>query len=165
LQVMNDIVFRPIGYIHSPFKEPKDMPIQPAGAAGVEGTIEVLPEFVSGLEDIEGFSHLFLLYHFHRASGYALRVVPFLDTVEHGLFSTRAPRRPNGIGLSIVRLLGREGAVLRLQDVDILDGTPLLDIKPYVPGFDCFPDAARGWLEGKDLDAATWKSDGRFHKG
>ena len=148
---MSEIVFRSIGVIHSPFAEPKDMPIQPAGAENVEGTIEIYPEFAEGVEDLEGFSRIYVLFHLHRAQGYKLKVVPYLDTVEHGLFSTRAPRRPNGIGLSIVELTGRDGATLFIRGVDIIDGTPLLDIKPYVPGFDCFPDARKGWLEGKDI--------------
>ncbi|MFC1525385.1 tRNA (N6-threonylcarbamoyladenosine(37)-N6)-methyltransferase TrmO, partial [Candidatus Latescibacterota bacterium] len=126
----------PIGEVHSPHQQVVGMPIQPSRARGVEGTVEVYEEYAEGLADLDGFSHIILLYHFHRSQGHSLRVVPFLDTVERGLFATRAPRRPNPLGLSVLRLLGIDGATLRVADIDILDGTPVLDIKPYVPDFD-----------------------------
>ena len=128
--------YNPIGVIHTPFKERAGMPIQPSGGCGIQGTVEVYPEFQEGLSDLDGFSHIILLYCFHRIEGFKLRVVPFLDTVTRGLFSTRAPMRPNPIGFSVVRLLGLEDGILWIENVDILDGTPLLDIKPYVPEFD-----------------------------
>ena len=152
----------PIGVIHSPFAQREDMPIQPIGAAGAAGRVEVFEPFRAGLRDLEGFSHVILLYHFHRSEGFALTVRPFLDDREHGIFATRAPRRPNPIGLSVLRLEGVEQGVLRVRDVDILDGTPLLDIKPYVPDFDR-PEAVRvGWLEGRRQRVREARSDGRF---
>jgi tRNA-Thr(GGU) m(6)t(6)A37 methyltransferase TsaA len=152
----------PIGTIHSPFKRVEGMPIQPAGAAGVKGTVDVLPDYADGLEDLAGFSHIILLYVFHRSRGFDLRVVPFMDAVPRGLFATRAPRRPNPIGLSVVRLAGVEGRVLHVENVDVLDGTPLLDIKPYVPGFDPQGEVRTGWLgeSGRAVDLS--RSDDRF---
>ena len=154
------IEVRPIGFIHSPFKERRGMPIQPTRGRGVRGTIEILPEYADGLADLDGFSHIVLIYYFHRSQGFDLRVTPFLDTEKRGLFATRAPRRPNPIGLSVVRLLGIKGRVLTVQDIDMLDGTPLLDIKPYVPDFDIRTNVREGWLAGvkhRDVD-----SDDRF---
>jgi tRNA-Thr(GGU) m(6)t(6)A37 methyltransferase TsaA len=138
------------------------MPIQPTGAVGVRGTVEVLPEYRAGLKDIEGFSHLILLYLFHCSEGFTLEVVPFLDSQPRGLFATRAPRRPNPIGMSIVRLDSVENGVLHVQDVDILDGTPLLDIKPYVPVFDRRDQVRTGWLEQSGNAVVAQKSDARF---
>ena len=137
---------RPIGVIHSPFTDKKQTPIQPTRSQAV-GQVEVYPEFVEGLQDVEGLSHVILLYVFHCSSGYTLRVKPFLDDALHGLFATRYPCRPNPIGLSIVRLIARHGNVLEIEGVDMLDGTPLLDIKPYVPDFDAHTDARVGWYE------------------
>lgn len=153
---------RPIGIIHSPFTEPRGMPIQPAGARGVAGTVEVFEEFCAGLADLDGFSHVILLYHFHRSEGFSLSVVPFLDAQARGVFATRAPRRPNPIGLSVVRLCGIDGGVMRIENVDVLDGTPLLDIKPYVPQFDAAEDVRIGWLEAAGEGAAEKRSDDRF---
>jgi len=138
------------------------MPIQPAGAAGVQGTVEVWPEFVEGLKDLEGFSHIILLYHFHRAREVRLTVVPFMDSEPHGVFATRAPKRPNPIGLSVVRLIRVERNVLYIENVDILDGTPLLDIKPYVPEFDPLPVERVGWLERAQGKVQSKRSDDRF---
>lgn len=154
----------PIGVIKTPFNELKGMPIQPAGACDIEGTIVILPEYEQGLTDIEGFSHIILIYHFHQSSGYDLLVTPFLDTEKRGLFSTRAPRRPNPIGLSIVELLGREANKLFVKGIDVLNNTPLLDIKPYVPGFDVKEVTATGWLEKTQAMAVSVKSDDRFIK-
>lgn len=157
-----EVSYRPIGVIHSPFTDIEGMPIQPTGASGIRGTIEVFPEFVAGLKDLEGFSHIILLYHFHRVQGAKLVVTPFMDSRPHGVFATRAPKRPNPIGLSIVKLLGIEQDVLHIENVDILDGTPLLDIKPYVPEFDQ-PQVDRvGWLEQAEGGVQSKKSDGRF---
>jgi tRNA-Thr(GGU) m(6)t(6)A37 methyltransferase TsaA len=142
-----NIEYRPIGTIHTPHKKIEGMPIQPSRAAGVPGTVEVFPGFAEGLADLNGFSHIILLYHFHKSSGYELNVIPFLDTEVRGLFATRAPRRPNPIGLSVVRLVKVEGTRLSVEDVDILDGTPLLDIKPYVSEFDERAEIRLGWLE------------------
>jgi len=130
------VEFRPIGVIHTPFKEPQGTPIQPTAAEGVEGRVEVFSEFADGLKDIEGFSHIILLYHFHLCREVKLRVKPFLDDEFRGVFATRAPCRPNPIGFSVVRLLEVRKNILRVCDVDIIDGTPLLDIKPYVHELD-----------------------------
>jgi len=160
----NAVVLRPIGFIRSPFSDPAGMPIQPLGARGVRGAVEVLPEFFNGLADLEGFSRVILIYHFDRSEGFALRVVPFLDNCERGVFATRAPRRPNPIGLSVVRLLGVDGCRLSIEDVDILDGTPVLDIKPYVPSFDAYPDERNGWFGSRSTDAGTARADDRFSR-
>ncbi len=160
--MQQEIIFRPIGTVHSPFKEPTGTPIQPSAARETPGIIEILPEYREGLQDLEGFSHLILLYHFHLARGFSLKVKPFLDDTERGLFATRAPARPNPIGLSIVRLERVEGLRLLIRDVDIVDGTPVLDIKPYVPQFDIRTEATNGWL-AKNLDRLeSVRDDGRF---
>jgi tRNA-Thr(GGU) m(6)t(6)A37 methyltransferase TsaA len=158
----DQLSFVPIGIIHSPFTDIVGMPIQPTGARGIHGTVEIFSEYAEGLMDIEGFSHLFLIYAFHRCSSYHLMVRPFLDTTPRGVFATRAPRRPNAIGLSIVRLIEVKGSTLFIEDVDILDGTPLLDLKPYVPLFDAYPDASSGWLEHSAYGAEVFRSDERF---
>jgi len=138
------------------------MPIQPVGAKGVSGTIEMQPEYEDGLKDLDGFSHIILIYHFHLSKGYSLQVKPFLDDTRRGIFAIRAPRRPNPIGLSVVRLEKIDGTTLYISNVDIVDGTPLLDIKPCVPDFDCLEDVRIGWLEGRANRAASKKSDERF---
>lgn len=143
---MQTINYTPIGWIHTPFPEPEGVPIQPVGARGIRGTVEIQPELVPGLRDLDGFSHIILLYHLHLSSGYALEVIPFLDDTSHGLFATRAPRRPNPIGLSVVRLVRVEGNLLHIEDVDIVDGTPLLDIKPYFAELDSPQAESTGWL-------------------
>ncbi len=155
-------VFFPIGTIHSPFTDPAGMPIQPAGAQGIRGSVHLDSLYGEGLTDIDGFSRIILIYAFHRSRGFSLTVIPFLDTHPHGVFATRAPRRPNAIGVSVVRLLGRKGTVLTIEDVDVLDGTPLLDIKPYIPAFDCFPDERTGWLQDAAAGVSSKRSDGRF---
>ncbi|MCG6974738.1 MAG: tRNA (N6-threonylcarbamoyladenosine(37)-N6)-methyltransferase TrmO [Desulfobacterales bacterium] len=157
------IEFTPIGIIHSPFTETEGMPIQPAGAAGIKGSVEVFKNFQPGLEDLDGFSHIILLYHFHRSRGFDLRVVPFLDSSPRGLFATRAPKRPNPIGLSIVQLDKIEDSVLYIRNIDTLDGTPLLDIKPYVPEFDAQGNVRTGWLEKAGRAVSDRKSDDRFN--
>jgi tRNA-Thr(GGU) m(6)t(6)A37 methyltransferase TsaA len=138
------------------------MPIQPPGAAGVNGTIHIRDEFVAGLRDLDGFSHLILLYVFHQSKGYNLEVTPFMDTTIRGLFATRAPKRPNPIGLSIVQLDRIDSGVLHISNVDILDGTPLIDIKPYVPNFDQQKDVRIGWLAKNESEVAHKISDDRF---
>jgi tRNA-Thr(GGU) m(6)t(6)A37 methyltransferase TsaA len=139
--------FHPIGVVHTPFHTTEGMPVQPSRAAGVRGTVEVFPEYEDGLADLDGFSHVVLLCHLHRARPHRLRVVPYLDDRERGLFATRAPSRPNPIGLSVVRLLGVEGSVLRVENVDLLNGTPLLDIKPWVGELGDSGEVRFGWLE------------------
>ena len=143
------IEYCPIGVVRSPFKQIEGMPIQPSGASSVQGRIEILPKYENGLKDLDGFSHIILLYHFHRVKDSALIVTPFMDSKPHGVLSTRAPNRPNPIGLSIVKLVRIEQTTLYIENVDIIDGTPLLDIKPYVPTFDEFKNVRIGWLEDK----------------
>lgn len=138
--------FQPIGVIHSPFQDADNTPIQSI-RSGTAGRVEVFPEFAEGLQGIEGFSHLILIYIFHRSSGYELIVKPFLDDQTHGLFATRYPRRPNPIGFSVVELTARQGRFLEITGVDTLDGTPLLDIKPYVPDFDHRSAVRSGWYD------------------
>jgi tRNA-Thr(GGU) m(6)t(6)A37 methyltransferase TsaA len=156
------IEFKAIGIIHTPFVTPEGTPIQPVYATDACGTVEVFNEYEAGLKDLDGFSHIFLLYHFHRSQGFSLQLVPFMDTQSRGVFATRAPKRPNPIGLSLVALQSIEGRVLRVQNVDILDGTPLLDIKPYVPEFDSYTDVRAGWLEKVRKTVMTRRSDDRF---
>ena len=158
----DSIAYVPIGVVHSRFKEPKGVPIQSAAAKGIEGTVEVFPEYVEGLEDLEGFSHIILIYHFHLSRHSTLKVKPYMDDRMHGVFATRAPARPNPIGISVVRLVGIEKNVLYIQDVDIVDGTPLLDIKPYVPGFDVRKVDKIGWLEKNVGKLPNSTDDGRF---
>jgi tRNA-Thr(GGU) m(6)t(6)A37 methyltransferase TsaA len=140
----------PIGTICTPFAAKEDAPIQGAFQPECEGTVEVLPQYAEGLADIDGFSHLILLYEFDRAAAVEMRRSTFLSDERHGLFATRHPARPNAIGLTVVRLLGREGTCLRVGGIDVLDGTPLLDIKPYIPRFDAFPQASEGWTAGRE---------------
>jgi tRNA-Thr(GGU) m(6)t(6)A37 methyltransferase TsaA len=161
---LDPLVCRPIGIIHTPFKELENMPIQPSGAAGIRGAVELFPEFTEGLKDLDGFSHIILLYRLHESRGYKLIVTPFLDSERRGLFATRAPKRPNPIGLSIVRLVQIRGSSLEIENVDILDGTPLLDIKPYVPEFDHQENCRIGWLEQARGKVRSKKSDKRFKK-
>jgi tRNA-Thr(GGU) m(6)t(6)A37 methyltransferase TsaA len=146
---MDTINYNSIGIIHSPFKEPYEVPIQSIVAKDIQGTIDIFPEYVGGLADVEGFSHIILLYHFHLSKGYSLKVKPYLDNELRGVFATRAPARPNPIGMSIVRLVRIEKEKLFIKDVDIIDGTPLLDIKPYVPAFDIREKEKIGWLENR----------------
>jgi tRNA-Thr(GGU) m(6)t(6)A37 methyltransferase TsaA len=156
------IEYHPIGIIHSPFNQAEGMPIQPVGATSAKGHVDVFPRYAKGLKDLDGFSHITLLYHFHRVTESALIVTPFLDPHPRGVFSTRAPKRPNPIGISVVRLLKIVGTVLHIQNVDLLDGTPLLDVKPYVPDFDQYSADSIGWLEQAMGGAREIKSDRRF---
>jgi tRNA-Thr(GGU) m(6)t(6)A37 methyltransferase TsaA len=159
-----EIVYHPIGRVLSPFKTVENMPIQPDGGKGVRAEIEVFAGFSEGLADLDGFSHIILLYHFHKAAEAKLRVKPFLDHELRGTFATRAPARPNPIGLSIVRLIGIERSVLTIENVDMLDQTPVLDIKPYVPGFDHYAVDRIGWLEHSVDRVKAMKSDNRFQE-
>ncbi len=156
------INFSPIGYFRTPFTEIKGMPIQPLGAADVEGHIAVLPDYMAGLKDLDGFSHLIVLYHLHQITGHDLVVQPFLDIEKHGIFATRSPKRPNPIGLSVMRLLRVSGREIYLQGVDVLDQTPVIDIKPYVADFDQCDADRFGWFEGKSSNARHHQSDERF---
>lgn len=160
--MMNEFRYKPIGVIHSPFKEPKGTPIQPSGAKGVDGKVEVFPQYAEGLKDLEGFSHVILVYHFHLSKKPSLIAKPYVDTETHGVFATRSPSRPNPIGISVVRLVGVEGNMLHVRDIDAVDGTPLLDIKPYVPAFDAKKAEKIGWLEKKVGKIPASRDDGRF---
>lgn len=157
---MGTFAFRPIGVIRSPFTEQDGTPIQPAFAAGASGTLELDPAYAEALADLPGFERLWALYVFDRARPFTPLVVPYLDDHPRGLFATRAPSRPNPIGLSVFRVLAVDGAVVRVADVDVLDGTPLLDIKPYAPAFDAFPDSRAGWLAAHSAERS--RADRRF---
>lgn len=154
--------FRPIGIIHTPNMSSSGTPIQ-GQLSPIEGEIEVFPEFEEGLSDVEAFSHLIILYVFDRAKQAELKVTPYLDTQQRGLFACRAPARPNPIGLTVVRLREKRGRTLHVEGVDMLDGSPLLDIKPYVPDFDSIPHATRGWLADRlDRPGKSVDADDRF---
>jgi len=157
-----NILYSPIGYFKSPYTEIKGMPIQPIGAEDIEGSIEILPEFSAGLQDLEGFSHVYVLYHLHQIEGYDLMIKPFLDTKRHGVFATRSPKRPNPIGLSVMRLIRVNGVYVFLKGIDVLDKTPVIDIKPYVADFDRCDADRFGWFEGKSRNATNHRSDERF---
>jgi tRNA-Thr(GGU) m(6)t(6)A37 methyltransferase TsaA len=151
-----------IGRIRTPFAKGEGTPIQPAYSRGAEGQVVVDDPLAGALDDLEGFERVWLVYWMDRASAFRPHVVPYRDTRERGLFATRSPCRPNPIGISVVRLLGREGRVLRVADVDILDDTPLIDIKPYVPEFDAHPRSKAGWFDARGADREV--ADGRFHE-
>ncbi len=157
--ISRPIIYRPIGVIHSEHMIAEKTPIQPVYAKGCKGQVKVFAEFADGLRDLDGFSHIYLLYHFHQAPPAKLLVKPFLQDVERGVFATRAPCRPNAIGLSIVKLLKREGNILHVEDVDILDGTPLLDIKPYTSKFDLHDVTKSGWQD--EIDETTAHQRGK----
>jgi tRNA (adenine37-N6)-methyltransferase len=148
------ITYEPIGVIHSEHVIAEQTPIQPTYAKGCRGWAEIFPEYEEGLRDLEGFSHIYLLYHFHLSKSVNLLVKPFLQDVERGVFATRAPTRPNAIGLSVVELVSREGRIVKLDRVDILEGTPLLDIKPYTVRFDCVKTLRDGWQDEVDEETA-----------
>ena len=149
------LIFETIGFVHSEHKQVDSIPVQPVYANGCHGRAEILPEYEKGLCDLEGFSHIYLIYYFHQAGSAQLIVRPFLEDRTHGVFSTRSPRRPNPIGLSLVRLLKRQQNILYLDDVDILDGTPIIDIKPYISRFDHRENTRDGWQEEVDEDTAS----------
>lgn len=156
------IIFEPIGVIHSPFTKLEEMPIQPAGSKGTQGTLEILPAYSEALQDLDGFSHLYAIYYFHKVKGWKPKVIPFLDNNERGLFATRAPKRPNPIGLSVLEIIEIKANQVTVQNVDILDNTPLLDIKPYVSQFEPVDNLRIGWLSKHIDQVKTKKSDQRF---
>ncbi len=162
--IMNKIELETIGTIITPFKKPEGMPIQPTGAKGVKGEIHLKEKYVEGLKDIEGFSHLNIIYYLHLTNGNALTVKPFLDNKPHGVFATRSPKRPNNIGLSTVKLDSIKDNILYISNIDVVSGTPLLDIKPYVPQLyeDTIEDLKIGWFETKYNNAKNKKADTRF---
>lgn len=158
----HQIFLHPIGTISSPYHDPKGMPIQPRAGLGVKGQVILDPSYTVGLKDLEGFSHIILIYYFHRSGKGDLLVKPFLDDQKHGVFATRAPLRPNGIGISVVKLIRIQENILEVENVDILDDTPLLDIKPYIPDFDHTEDVRIGWLENRRDQIPGKQSDDRF---
>jgi len=162
MNIMNEIKFKPIGVIHSPFSQATGTPIQPYRAGGATGYVILLPEFVEGLDDLSGFDRIWLIYWFHRAAAAKMSVIPYRDTVAHGLFATRVPARPNCIGMSCVRLLNIDSNILRIAEVDILDETPLLDIKPYVPQYDNYEVERCGWLDTSPENHVV--ADDRFER-
>lgn len=161
---MSKIELESIGTIHTPFKEIEGMPIQAVGAKGVKGELHIKDKFKEGLKDLDGFSHINILFEFHKVEGYELVVKPFLDNKKRGIFATRSPKRPNHIGSSIVEINEIEDNIVHVSNVDILDGTPLIDIKPYVPHLwqETIEELKIGWFEDKHQNARTKKSDARF---
>lgn len=158
---LEDVACRPVGFVHSRFVMPEGVPVQAAGVPDEIASVEVLAAFVTGLRDLAGFDHIILITHFHRCARELLEVTPFLDDRTHGIFATRAPARPNRLGLSVVRLLAVEGSLLHFAGNDMVDGTPVLDIKPYVPRFDAPAPGRIGWFEGRLDDLAGRRSDAR----
>jgi tRNA-Thr(GGU) m(6)t(6)A37 methyltransferase TsaA len=154
---MQELTYRTIGIIHSEHTVAEKTPIQPVYAQGCMGQVEVFTEFAEGLKDLQGFSHVYLIYHFHQSLPAKLIVKPFLHDIEHGIFATRAPCRPNAIGLSVVELEKIEGRILHVNGVDILDGTPLLDIKPYTAKFDLYDIKKNGWQDDVEDETARRK--------
>ena len=154
-----------IGIIHSPHKDPKETPIQPVYAQGIKGEVEIFPEYTEGLRDLEGFSHIYLLYYFHKTRFEKLSVKPFLDDSSRGVFATRAPSRPNHIGFSLIKLIKIEENILHIEDVDILDGTPLLDIKPYISRFDYRRNVRCGWQDNIEEERARILGSRKKKKG
>ena len=161
---MEEITYQPIGTIHTPFQKAAGTPIQPAAGKGIQGKVAIRPDCQKGLQDLSGFSHIILLYHMHKAREFRLLTKPFMDDQKRGIFSIRAPARPNSIGFSIVKLIKIEENILYIQDVDILDGTPLLDIKPWVSEFDQREAFDKGWLEENIHKLSKTRDDGRFEE-
>ena len=162
--MLKKIEYTQIGIIRTPFKTPAGTPIQPTGADGVEARVKIFPEYCQGLADLEGFSHIILLYLFHLSKEFKLKVKPFLDGKLRGLFATRAPARPNPVGISVVRLVRIDGEVLHIKEIDVVDKTPLLDIKPYIPEFDIRKVDSTGWIGEKAKKVKKTQDDGRFAK-
>jgi len=160
----DDMRIKPIGVIHTPHKMAEGTPIQPFKARGIAGSVEIYTDYMTALQDVDGFERIWLIYWFHKSRQPKPIVTPYMDDTPRGLFATRAPSRFNNIGISVVRLKGINGSLLQIEDVDMLDGTPLLDIKPYVPSFDSYPEARHGWLEKVSQDTAEGKADNRFEQ-
>lgn len=162
IQEAGKICYTPIGVVHSSFKESKGTPAQPVAAPQSIGKIEIFEQYCEGLTDLEGFSHLIVLFHMHLINKHPLKVIPFLDTVEHGVFATRSPGRPNPIGYSVVKLDRIENNILHVSGVDIIDNSPILDIKPYVNSFDFRRADKCGWFDTVEINLSKAKDDGRF---
>ena len=155
--------YEQIGVIKTPFDSPEGMPIQPVGADKTKGKVKVDEEYADGLENLDGFSHCILIYHLHETDdGFSLLVEPFLDDTQRGLFSTRAPRRPNPIGMSVVGIDAATDGEIAVRGIDVVDGTPLLDIKPFVPDFDVPEETDTGWLNASESAIRSERSDERF---
>ncbi len=159
------VTFQPVGVVRSPFTDPVGMPIQAVAARGVPGLLELDPVYEAGLSDLDGFSHVIVIYHLHRSQPGRLVVTPFLDTQPRGIFATRSPQRPNAIGLSTLRVVRVDGPRVHVEDVDMLDGTPILDLKPYVPQFDDRPADRIGWFAGQIDRVGGTRADARFTPG
>lgn len=157
-----DIIFKPVGIIHSPYKTVENMPIQTSASKDVEAVIEIFDQYKEGLSDLEGFSHIYVIFFLNMVREPKLKVIPFLDTVERGVFATRSPARPNPVGLSLAELVSVNENLLKIRGVDMLDGSPVLDIKPYVPDFEKYEKVRIGWFEGKTHKADDILSDMRF---
>ncbi len=156
------IIYKPVGIIHSPFKNIEGVPIQPAAANGIKGRIELYKKYTQGLLGLGGFSHIILIYHLHLSKDYSLKVIPFLLDSEQGVFATRAPKRPNPIGISVVKVERIRRNIIDIANVDIVEGTPLLDIKPYASSFDNVKNEKIGWLSERIKDVNNVRSDNRF---
>lgn len=156
------MTLEPIGTIHTPYTSLEQMPIQPKGAADVIGTLVIHALYKEGLKDLDGFSHVYILYHFHKATRSELLVTPFMDTEVRGVFATRSPLRPSHIGMSVTQIISVEDNIVTLKGIDVLDETPLLDIKPYIPQFDAVTNVKTGWMKKNDAEVAEASSDSRF---
>ena len=157
-----EILYKPIGIIHTPFKAIEGVPIQPAGAFGIVGEVKVNKKYSTGLKSLEEFSHIILIYHFHLSGKYKLKVIPFMDIEEHGIFATRAPNRPNPIGISVVKIRTIEKNIIWVENIDVIDGTPLLDIKPYISHFNNVSEEKNGWYSRSKSDVRKIRADSRF---
>lgn len=156
------MTLEPIGTVHTPYTNLEQMPIQPKGAADTIGTLVVHEAYQEGLKDLDGFSHVYILYHFHKATRSELLVTPFMDTEIRGVFATRSPLRPSHIGMSVTQIISIQNNIVTLKGIDVLDGTPLLDIKPYIPQFDAVSNVKTGWMCKDESEVAGTTSDGRF---
>ncbi len=146
---MEEIKLNPIGVVHSPFKEPSGVPKDSIDGMNYQGTVEIFPQYKDGLKDLDGFSHIIILFYFHKSEYYHLISKPYLDDHPRGVFATRSPHRPNLIGLSVVKLLRIDDNIIYVRGIDMIEGTPVLDIKPYIPEFESNEGIIIGWLEGK----------------
>ncbi|MEA3560422.1 MAG: tRNA (N6-threonylcarbamoyladenosine(37)-N6)-methyltransferase TrmO [Candidatus Omnitrophota bacterium] len=157
-------VFQSIGVIHSPHKEISKIPIQPVFCKDIEGTVILNSEYAEGLKDLQGFSHIYLFYYFHQSRRICLHLKTYLSNQKHGIFATRAPHRPNKLGMSLVRLVKIKDNILHIKDIDILDGTPLLDIKPYIQRFDSKKNTRSGWQDTISDDTASMRGLRHFKR-
>jgi len=156
------MILEPIGLIHTPYTQLKQMPIQAKGAADTNATLEIDALYQEGLKDLEGFSHIYIFYHFHKATRIELEVTPFMDTKKRGVFATRSPLRPSHMGMSITQIISVCDNIVTIQGIDVLDGTPLIDIKPYIPQFDSVSRVKTGWMDKDESKVIDQTSDGRF---